>query len=100
MVLVRRFKLYISEGREATAAGCALALLAAAVTVALCLTFGQTAVRWATPLVGWVGRRIAVAVVCAALVAPGALLFLAGAAVLKRFGVQAWREVGGKERTG
>jgi hypothetical protein len=97
---VRRFRLYIGERREATAAGCALALLAVASTVALCLFFGQTAVRWATPLVGWAGRRIAVAVVCGVLIAPGALVFLAGASVLRRFGVPAWKEVGGEERTG
>ena len=97
---MRRFRLYIGERREATAAGCALALLAVAFTVALCLAFGQTAVRWATPLVGWAGRRIAVAVVCGVLIAPGAVVFIAGAAVLRQFGVPAWKDVGGEERTG
>jgi hypothetical protein len=97
---MRRLRLYAGEGREATAAGCALALLAAAVTVALCLVLGPTAVRWATPLVGWAGRWIAVAVVCGVLIAPGALVFLAGAAALRRLGVPAWKAVGGDERTG
>jgi hypothetical protein len=97
---VRRFRLYIGEGREATAAGCALALLAAAVTVAVCLALGQAAVRWATPLVAWAGRWLAVAVVCGVLISPGALVFLAGAAALRRLGVPAWKEVGGDERTG
>jgi hypothetical protein len=97
---VRRFRLYVGERREATAAGCALALLAASVTIALCLAFGPTAVRWATPLGGWAGRWIAVAVVCGVLISPGALVFLVGAAVLRRFGVPAWKEVGGDERTG
>jgi multisubunit Na+/H+ antiporter MnhB subunit len=98
--LVKRFRLYVSEDKAATPAGCALALLTAVVTIAVCLAFGPAAVRWATPLVGWVGRRVAVAVVCGVLIAPGALFFLLGAAILKRFGFAAWEEVGGEERSG
>jgi hypothetical protein len=92
--LVKRFRLYVGEGRQVTASGCALALLAAVVTIAVCLALGPTAVRWATPLVGWVGRRVAVALVSLVLIAPGVLLFSVGAALMQRFGFPAWEQVG------
>ena len=89
---VKPLRLRVGDGREATRAGCGLAALVGALTVAVCLVFGPTVVVWVTPAVPWVGRRVATVLVCLALVWPGLLVFWAGARFLNRRGIAVWRE--------
>ena len=91
---VRGYRLYIDEGKEATGAGCLLALLSAAVTLGFGLALGESFLHWAARHVAWWPRRTLFVLVGVVLVVPGILLFWAGAALLKRLDIPVWREEG------
>jgi predicted MFS family arabinose efflux permease len=80
---VKSFRLYLGNGKEATAPGCLLAVLSAALAavagVPLAFALGA--------LTGWVFVAVPVAV--------GLLGFIAGAAVLSRLGVPLWKDEDG-----
>ena len=88
---MKNFRLYIGAGREATGAGCILALLSVALTIGVCLVVGAWFFDWAH--FPRLGRRDFGLLVYGALILPGVLLFLVGAALLSRLGIPVMSEV-------